>query len=154
MVFNMKSTKMLNRTRRRFVLPLAFVVAAASLPLLTGCIALPAVSHGVMPSDFPNSVPTYTGRIDEAFAVGSGPKEIWNVSVSIPGAATLATIKSQLVNAGFTVVGGGTAAHLGYGIGATGSKYSAAVVVLHLNKSWVANYTVTSRSAEAQFHLH
>ena len=141
-------------TRRRIAVPIAILLAATSVPMLTGCFANPLTGHGSLPSSFPASVPTYNGKIDTAFAIGSGKKKVWNVSVQIPGTRALDKIKSQLRDAGYKVVGGGTATHPGFGVGATSTKYGVAVVLVKASTQWVADYTVTSRSMVDQLHLH
>ncbi len=141
-------------TRRRITVPIALAMAAAAIPLLAGCVAGPFSGHTTLPADFPASVPTYSGKIDTAVSIGNGRKEIWNVSVAIPGATALGRIKSQLQEAGYKVVGGGTATHPGFGVGATSTNYGVAVILVKASNTWVANYTVTSRSNVDRLHLH
>src|ERR1700709_1984275 len=100
---------------RKLTIPLAIVVAAATLPLLTGCFGNPIQgivkaatggkvsvgSGGSLPSDFPSPIKVYSGKIDEAIGIGKGPKEVWNVTVEIPGASTAKEIAATLKSEGF-----------------------------------------------------
>jgi hypothetical protein len=141
--------------RRRVAIPLALVLAVSSVPMLTGCFGNPIqgaikaatggkvnVGGGSLPSDFPSSVPVYKGKIDTAVALGSGAKEIWNVTVEVPGSNAYNDIKSELTGAGFKVEGSGTAGKSGEGLVASSDKYSILVGVTGDKTKWIANYTV------------
>jgi len=143
------------RTRRRIAVPIAIVLALSSAPLLTGCFGNPIqgaikaatggkvnVGGGSIPSDFPKSVPVYKGKVDEAVGLGTGSKEVWNVTVEVPGASSYDGIKSALTGAGFKVVGSGTAGSSGEGLIATNKVYSVIVGVTGTGSKWAANYTV------------
>ncbi len=87
-------------------------------------------------------MPVYKGKVDTGIALGAGSKEVWNVTVEVPGSSTYDEIKSELTGAGFKVVGSGNAGSSGEGLIATGSKYSVLVGVTGSGSKWVANYTV------------
>jgi hypothetical protein len=147
-------------TPRKIAIPLAIVVAVSAVPMLTGCFGNPVqgvlnaatggkvnlggggLGGGSLPSDFPKSVPTYSGKIDTAVALGTGSKEVWNVTVEIPGSSTYNEIKSQLTGAGFKVEGSGNAGTSGEGLIASSKTYSVIVGVTGTGSKWVANYTV------------
>jgi hypothetical protein len=142
-------------SRRRITIPIAIVLALSSVPLLTGCFGNPiqgainAATGGKvklggssLPSDFPSAVPVYKGKIDTAIALGTGKKEVWNVTVEIPGLSTYNDIKSALTGAGFKVVGSGNAGSSGEGLIASSSAYSVIVGVTGSSGKYVANYTV------------
>jgi hypothetical protein len=144
--------------RRRIAIPLAIVLAVSSVPMLTGCFGNPiqGVIHaatggkvnlggGSMPADFPKSVPVYSGKIISALGLGSGKKEIWNITIQIPGSDTGNSIKSDLEKAGYKVEESGTSDN-GSSLVANNKTY-AVVVVTSKDTSkgyWIANYTVTS----------
>jgi hypothetical protein len=141
--------------RRRIAVPLALVLAVSSVPMLTGCFGNPIqgainaatggkvkLGGGSLPSDFPSAVPVYKGKIVTAVALGSGSKEIWNVTVQVPGSSTYSDIKSELTGAGFKVEGSGTAGTSGEGLIASSKTYSVIVGVTGSDGKWVANYTV------------
>jgi hypothetical protein len=141
--------------RRRIAIPLALVLAVSSVPMLTGCFGNPIqgaikaatggkvnLGSGTLPKDFPSSVPVYKGKIVTAIALGTGSKEIWNVTVGVPGSNAYDDIKSELTGAGFKVEGSGTAGKSGEGLIASGKTYSVIVGVSGSDGKWVANYTV------------
>jgi hypothetical protein len=141
--------------RRRIAIPLALVLTVSAVPMLTGCFGNPIqgavnaatggkvkLGGGSLPSDFPSAVPVYKGKIDTALALGTGSKEVWNVTVEIPGSSTYNDIKSALTSAGFKVQGSGNAGTSGEGLIASSKKYSVIVGVTGTNSKWVANYTV------------
>ena len=145
--------------RRRIAIPLAIVLAASSVPMLTGCFGNPVQGiisgatggkvnlggGGSLPSDFPKSVPVYSGKIISALGLGSGKKEIWNVTVQIPGSDASAKIKSDLSGAGFKVDESGTST-AGDSLVADNKTYGVLVVTSKDSSKgyWIANYTVTS----------
>jgi hypothetical protein len=147
--------------RRRTTIPIAIVLAVSSVPLLTGCFGNPIQGvvkaatggkvdlgdgAGSLPKDFPSSVPVYKGKIDSALGLGSGKKEIWNVTVELSGGDQTAAIKSELSKAGFKVDESGAVGPNGGTIVANSKTYGVAVVTTKSSAkgSWVANYTVTS----------
>ncbi|HMH59228.1 MAG TPA: hypothetical protein VK537_08610 [Galbitalea sp.] len=147
--------------RRRVTIPIAIVLAVSSVPLLTGCFGNPIQGvvnaatggkvklgggggAGSLPSDFPSSVPVYKGKIDSALGLGSGKKEVWNVSVELSGDQT-STIKDELTKGGFKVDESGTAGTDGGTIVANNKTYGVLVVIAKgpTKGTWIANYTVT-----------
>jgi hypothetical protein len=145
--------------RRRIAIPLALVLAVSSVPLLTGCFGNPiqgAISAatggkvnlgggGSLPKDFPSSVPVYKGKIVTALGLGSGKKEIWNVTVQIPGSDASGSIKSALTSAGYKVEESGTSS-VGDSLVADNKTYGVLVVTTKDSSKgyWTANYTVTA----------
>jgi hypothetical protein len=154
-------------TPRKIAIPLAIIVAVSAVPMLTGCFGNPVqgvlnaatggkvnlggggLGGGSLPKDFPSAVPVYKGKIDSALGLGSGKKEIWNVTVEVPDGNANATIKSELSGAGFKVDESGTSG----GSGASGgtivadNKTYGVLVVTEKDSGksyWVANYTVTN----------
>ena len=146
---------MTSSTRRRITVPIAIVLAVSSVPLLTGCFGNPIqgalnaatggkvnIGGGSLPKDFPSSVPVYKGKIDTALGLGTGKKEIWNVTVEVPDGSALTKIKSDLTSAGFKVEGSGSATSTASGLVADNATYSVIVGIAEADKKWVANYTV------------
>jgi hypothetical protein len=147
--------------RRRIAIPLALVLAVSSVPMLTGCFGNPLqgvvkaatggkvdLGGGSLPKDFPSSIPVYKGKIVSAIGLGSGKKEIWNITVQIPGADTGDSIKSDLTKAGYTVQSIGTT-DTGSSLAADNKTYGVLVVTSKDSSKgyWIANYTVTSDAA-------
>ena len=144
--------------RRRIAIPLAIVLAVSSVPVLTGCFGNPiqgAINAatggkvnlgggGSLPADFPKSVPVYSGKVVSALGLGSGKKEIWNVTIQIPGSAASGKIKDQLTGAGFKVQESGTS-DAGDSLVADSKDYGVLVVTSKDTSKgyWIANYTVT-----------
>jgi len=144
--------------RRRIAVPLALVLAVSSVPMLTGCFGNPVQGAinaatggkvnlgggGSLPKDFPSSIPVYKGKIISAIGLGSGKKEVWNVTVEIPGSDSGNSIKSDLTSAGFKVQESGTSG-AGSTLIATSDTYGVLVVTEKDSSKnyWVANYTVT-----------
>jgi hypothetical protein len=145
--------------RRRIAIPLALVLAVSSVPVLTGCFGNPLQSAvnaatggkvnlgggGSLPADFPKDVPVYSGKVISGLGLGSGKKEIWNVTVQIPGSDTGNSIKSDLEKAGFKVEESGTS-DAGNSIIADNKTYGVLVVTSKDTTKgyWIANYTVTA----------
>jgi hypothetical protein len=148
--------------RRRITIPIAIVLAVSTVPLLTACFGNPlgGIVHaatngkvnlgggaggGSLPSDFPSSVPVYKGKIDSALGLGSGKKEIWNVTVELSGSDQTSTIKDELTKAGFKVDESGVTGTDGGTIVASNKTYSILVVATKdsTKGTWIANYTVT-----------
>jgi hypothetical protein len=150
---------------RRFAVPAAIIVAVAAVPMLTGCFGNPVagainaatggkvnLGGGSLPKDFPSSVPVYKGKIDTGLGLGSGKKEIWNVTVEVPGGSVTSSIKTELSGAGFTVDESGGGAQDGVSGGSIVAHNKTYDVLVVTEKSgskakWVANYTVTSADA-------
>ena len=86
-----------------------------------------------------------SGKIISALGLGSGKKEIWNVTVQIPGSDASSKIKSDLSGAGFKVDESGTST-AGDSLVADNKTYGVLVVTSKdASKGyWIANYTVTS----------
>jgi hypothetical protein len=97
---------------RKIAVPLALVVAVSAVPMLTGCFGNPIqgvikaatggkvnIGGGSLPQDFPSAVPVYKGKIDSAVGLGTGKKEIWNVTVEVGSSDATSTIKSELTGA-------------------------------------------------------
>jgi hypothetical protein len=140
--------------RRKLAVPLAIVAAAATLPLLTGCFGNPIggivkaatggkvnVGGSTLPSDFPSSIKIESGTIVEAVSLGTGKKEVWNVTVEVPSLSTINDIKSTLTSEGFKVVSSGSTTD-GTGIVASSKTYSVIVGIAKNGSKWDANYTV------------
>jgi hypothetical protein len=144
--------------RRRIAIPLALILAVSSVPVLTGCFGNPVQGAinaatggkvnlgggGSLPGDFPKAVPVTSGKVISGLGLGSGAKEVWNVTIQIPGADTSGSIKTQLTGAGFKVQESGTS-DAGDSLVATSSKYGVLVVTSKDTSKgyWIANYTVT-----------
>jgi len=144
--------------RRRIAIPLAIVLAVSSVPVLTGCFGNPVQGAinaatggkvhlgggGSLPSDFPKSVPVYSGKVISGLGLGSGKKEVWNVTIEIPGSDASAKIKDQLTGAGFKVQESGTS-DSGSSLVATSNDYGVLVVTSNDSAKgyWIANYTVS-----------
>jgi hypothetical protein len=144
--------------RRRIAIPLAIVLAVSSVPVLTGCFGNPLQSAvnaatggkvnlgggGSLPGDFPKAVPVYSGKVISGLGLGSGKKEIWNVTVEIPGSDSGSKIKDQLTGAGFKVQESGTS-DAGDSLVATSKDFGVLVVTSKDTAKgyWIANYTVT-----------
>ncbi len=141
-----------------YTTPNVVVLAVSSVPMLTGCFGNPIqgainaatggkvnLGGGSLPKDFPSSVPVYKGKIISALGLGSGKKEIWNVTVQIPGSDAGNSIKSDLTSAGFKVEESGTS-DAGDSLVADNKTYGVLVVTSKDSSKgyWIANYTVTS----------
>jgi hypothetical protein len=145
--------------RRRIAIPLALVLAVSSVPMLTGCFGNPVQGAinaatggkvnlgggGSLPADFPKAVPVYSGKVISGLGLGSGKKEIWNVTVQIPGSAAGSNIKDQLTKAGYKVEESGTS-DAGDSLVADNKTYGVLVVTSKDSSKgyWIANYTVTA----------
>jgi hypothetical protein len=143
--------------RRPVAISLAVLLAVSTVSTLAGCGAVQGIVKSAtggkvnlgghsLPGDFPSSVPVYKGKIDSAIGIGSGTKEIWNVSVEVPGSDATATIKDELTAAGLTVADAGTTGSDAGTIVASNKKFGVLVVTSKdASKGyWLANYTVTS----------
>ena len=144
--------------RRRIAVPLAIILAVSSVPVLTGCFGNPVQGAinaatggkvnlgggGSLPADFPKSVPVYSGKVISGLGLGSGKKEIWNVTIQIPGSDASSKIKDQLTGAGFKVQEAGTS-DAGGSLVATSKDYGVLVVTSKDDSKgyWIANYTVS-----------
>lgn len=142
--------------KTRATIPIAVVMALAAAPLLTGCFGNPVhniaksasggkvdVGGTSIPSDFPKSIPVYSGKVVSAAALGSGAKEIWNVSIQVPDPNALKDIQSALTKAGLTTQAEGNAGKVGASLIATGKTYSVAVLLAKDSHGFIANYTVS-----------
>ena len=143
---------------RKIAVPLALVVAVSAVPMLTGCFGNPIqgvikaatggkvnIGGGSLPQDFPSAVPVYKCKIDSAVGLGTGKKEIWNVTVEVGSSDATSTIKSELTGAGFKVDESGTTGSDGGSIVADNKTYGVLVVTTKdATKGWIANYTVTN----------
>lgn len=145
--------------RRRIALPLALVLAVSAVPMLTGCFGNPVQGAinaatggkvnlgggGSLPADFPKAVPTYSGKVISGLGLGSGKKEIWNVTIQIPGSDASSKIKDQLTSAGYKVEESGTS-DAGDSLVADNKTYGVLVVTSKDSSKgyWIANYTVTA----------
>src|SRR5690554_3246737 len=136
----------------------AVVIAASVLvaPALSGCSFNPIESaiEGAtggnvdiggtsVPDDFPSEVPLIDGEVVSGFGVGTAPEKAWNVTIKVPDASALDTIKGQLEGAGFAsdiddaAIGGLTGGMYSNG------TYSVLIVVAEDgNGGWAAAYTV------------
>lgn len=148
----------MSTTSRKIAIPLAILVAVSAVPLLTGCFGNPVqgvlnaatggkvnLAGGSLPKDFPSAVPVYKGKIDSAIGLGSGKKEIWNVTIEVGSGDATSAIKSELTGAGFKVVESGTTGTSGGSIVADNKTYGVLVVTeKDSKKGWIANYTVSN----------
>lgn len=97
-----------------------------------------------IPEDFPAEVPLIDGDVVSAFGVGAAQEKAWNITITVPDASTLDSIKTQLEGAGFSseiddaAIGGLTGGTY------TNANFGVLVVVAEDGDSrWTANYTVT-----------
>lgn len=97
-----------------------------------------------VPDDFPAEIPLIDGDVVAAFGVGTAPDKVWTVTIAVPDASAVDTIKAELEGAGFTA--NINDASLG---GITGGMYTnenhgvLVVVAEDGNGGWTATYTVT-----------
>jgi hypothetical protein len=142
--------------RTRVTIPVAALLAVATVSLLAGCFGNPVhslvkdatggtvdVGGSTVPSDFPKAVPLYKGTVATSAALGSGKKKIWNVGIDVPAASAMDTIKSQLTASGFTTDVEGNVGKVGASLITHDKTYGVAVVLAKVGKGYVANYTVT-----------
>jgi hypothetical protein len=159
----------MSNMRRRITIPIAIIVAVASVPMLTGCFGNPiqgvvnaatggkvnlgggGLGGGSLPKDFPSSIPVLKGKIDSALGLGSGKKEVWNVTVEGGSSDPSAGIKSDLTGAGFKVDESGSAGTSGSSIVADNKTYGVLVVTTKdsTKGTWIANYTVTNDTSSS-----
>ncbi len=143
---------------------LAVLVGAALLPGLTGCGFNPiesfiegATGGGVelggseIPEGFPSDeVPLYEGEVTYGIAIGDENGRAFNVTIRVPDAAAGEQIRSDLEEAGFTLIGGSDATAQG-GAAYDGANWGVVVVLTQESESsWLANYTVTPKNSTAQ----
>ena len=137
----------------------AAVIAASVLiaPAVTGCSFNPIesaiegatggnvdVGGTTVPDDFPSEVPLIDGEVAAAFAVGKAPEKVWNVTIKVPDASALETIKTQMEGAGFTSdVDEAAIGDLTGGMYSNGTYSVLIVVAEDGNGGWAAAYTVT-----------
>ena len=144
-------------SRKRFIVPAAFVLALAITPAVTACSGNPiqnivqnatggTVDLGgkSMPKDFPSEVPVTTGEVIFGAGVGSDEGKIWNVTIKVSDDNALDQIDAQLTSAGFEAQSaGGSSANAKTAL-FTKDPYGVLVVVSKDDKNGVvANYTVT-----------
>jgi hypothetical protein len=97
-----------------------------------------------VPDDFPAEVPLIDGEIAAAFGVGTAPDKVWTVTIAVPDASALDTIKADLEAAGFTSEIDDAAIGEITGGMYTNENYGVLVVVAEDgNGGWAASYTVT-----------
>lgn len=147
------------RSSRLVAAPLAALLLLGAAPALTGCSFQSVVKNVTggnvdlggnhVPSDFPKSVPLYTGAVVFGAGVGSGDGKVWNVTVKVSGASAYTQIQKQLADAGFGGRFGATAPD-GGGTGTfSNGTYGVLVVVTDAGSNgWVANYSVSKSGSE------
>ncbi len=141
-------------TRKRYTVAIAIVLALAVTPALSSCSLVKGViqqQSGVgipgkeVPADFPKSdVPLIDGEVVLGASIGTGDKEIWNVTIKVADVSAFDTINTALTGAGYTAVDAATVKTTD---GATGSwtkdKRTVLVVIAKDgDKGFIANYTV------------
>ena len=141
-------------TRKRYTVAIAIVLALAVTPALTSCSLVKGViqqQSGIgipgkeLPADFPKSdVPLIDGEVVLGASIGTGDKEIWNVTIKVADLSAFDKIDAALKGAGYTAVDSLT---IKSSDGATGSwtkdKRTVLVVIAKdSNTGYVANYTV------------
>ena len=145
---------------RRVTTPIAIVIALAMAPALTGCFGNPieGIIEGAtggqvdlggttIPDGYPTSeVPIADGEIVFGGSLGDAESRVFNVTVRVPNAQAIDSIKAQLEAAGFKSQGAfeGSTADGGTFI-ATTDKWGVLVVVAKDgDNGFIANYTVSS----------
>lgn len=141
-------------TRKRYTVAIAIVLALAVTPALSSCSLVKGViqqQSGIgipgksIPSDFPKSdVPLIDGEVVLGASIGTGDKEIWNVTIKVADLSAFDTIDAALKGAGYTSV---DAVTVKSSDGATGSwtkgqRTVLVVIAKDSDKGYVANYTV------------
>jgi hypothetical protein len=141
-------------TRKRYTVAIAIVLALAVTPALSSCSLVKGViqqQSGVglpskdIPADFPKSdVPLIDGEVVLGASIGTGDKEVWNVTIKVTDVSAFDTIDAALKGAGYTAVDSAT---VKTSDGATGSwtkdKRTVLVVIAKDgDKGFIANYTV------------
>lgn len=97
-----------------------------------------------IPDDFPAEIPLIDGDVTAAFGVGKAPDKVWTVTISVPDASALDTIKADLEGAGFTSEIDNAAIGEITGGMYTNENYGVLIVVAEDGDGgWVASYTVT-----------
>jgi len=145
---------------RRVTAPIAIVIALAMAPALSGCFGNPIegliegatggqvdLGGTTIPDGFPSSeVPIASGEIIFGGSLGNDESRVFNVTVRVPNAQAIDSIKADLEAAGFESQGEfpGSTNEGGTFIGTT-AKWGVLVVVGKDSESgFIANYTVTS----------
>jgi len=141
-------------TRKHYSVAIALVLALAVAPSLSGCSLVKGViqqQSGVgipgkeIPADFPKSdVPLIDGEVVLGASIGTGDKEVWNVTIKVKDVSAFDTIDAALKGAGYTAVEGVTVKSTD---GATGSwtndKRTVFVVIAKDGDTgFIANYSV------------
>lgn len=151
--------------RKRITVPIAIIVALAVTPALSGCFGNPieSIIEGAtggnvdlggksVPDGYPTSeVPLISGEIVFGAAVGNDTDgKVFNVTVKVADGSALDAIKSQLEAVGFTAQAdlGGSTADGGTYIASTDKWGVLVVVSKDGDNGFVANYTVTSATAQ------
>ncbi|NYF10163.1 hypothetical protein HDC94_001319 [Leifsonia sp. AK011] len=148
--------------RIRYTAPIAFVIALAMTPALSGCFGNPVESiiegatggevdlgGSSMPADFPSDqVPVIDGDIIYGGSIGSGAEKVFNVTVRVSDGAALQQIKDELEAAGFVSQADlGEATNGGTYIASSDAWGVLVVVSENGSDGWVANYTVTAATS-------
>ena len=145
--------------RRHYSAVLALVMALAITPALSGCFGNPleGIIEGAtggdvdlggnsVPDGYPTSeVPLFDGEIIYGGSITAEGATIFNVTIKVPDASAIDTIKSQLEGAGLTSAAeGGATGVEGLGAVFQNDKWGVLVVVSEDGSNgFVANYTVT-----------
>ena len=150
----------MNVHRRRIALPLAIICTLAATPALTGCVANPieSIVEGAtgtdidpggasIPDGFPAEVPLFSGQVVNGAALGSAEARVFNLTIAVPDASAIESIRSQLEGAGFTSQDdlADTIDSSAY-VGQTDRWGVIVVVSKDGDRGFLANYTVTAAS--------
>lgn len=145
----------MNTLRKRFVAPIAVVIALALAPALSGCSIEGIISGATggnvnlsgtsMPEGFPSEVPVVSGDIQFGGFIDDGTAKVFNVTVKVSGSNPTDGIKSAFEGAGFTADAsmGGTTDDGGSVI-YSNDNWGVLAVIAQDGLDWIVNYTVTS----------
>ena len=145
----------MHNARKRYVAPIALIIALALTPTLSGC-SVEGIISGVtggnvnlsgtkMPEGFPSEVPVVSGAIQFGGFVADGDSKVFNVTVKVTGANPTDGIKSALEGAGFTAAAEmGATTDQGGTLIYTNDSWGVLAVVAKQDNEWIVNYTVTS----------
>jgi len=146
---------------RRYIVTIAVAMSLALAPTLTGCFGGNPIEGIIenatggdvdlggtsVPDDFPSEVPLYDGEVVFGAGIGFEGEKAWNVSVRLPDATAIDAIAADLESAGFeTQVQTDPSAEGGTVI-SEGTNFGVLVVVVKDDAGFIANYTVTTKSA-------
>lgn len=150
--------------RNRITAPIAIALALVITPALSGCFGNPieSIIEGAtggdvdlggtsLPDGYPAAeVPVISGEILFGASIGNAEGKVYNVTVKVADAGALDAIKAQLEGVGFTSDAsmGGSTADGGTYIATTDAWGVLVVVSKDGSNGFVANYTVTSASAQ------